>query len=130
MEKTIIKTEKAPAAIGPYEQGIRAGSLVFSSGQIPINPETNELVTGSIEEETRQVLKNLSEVLQAGGSSLDNAIKITVYLKDISEFARMNEIYQSFFAKNKPARSCVEVSGLPKGVSVEMDAVAIVGDPE
>lgn len=126
MKKTVISTSKAPTAIGPYEQGIKVGSFIFTSGQIPINPETNELVGDKIEDETRQVLKNLSEVLQAGGSSLDNAIKITVYLKDMSNFARMNEIYQSFFPRNKPARTCVEVSELPKGVGVEMDAVAFV----
>ncbi len=128
MNRIIISTSKAPAAIGPYEQGIRAGSFVFTSGQIPINPETDELVGGEIEDETRQVLKNISEVLQAGGSSLENAVKITVYLNDMSNFARMNKTYQSFFPRNKPARSCVEVSELPKGVRVEMDAVAFVED--
>ncbi len=126
MKKTIISTSKAPTAIGPYEQGIKVGSFIFTSGQIPINPKTNELVGGKIEDETKQVLRNLDEVLQAGGSSLDNAVKITVYLKDMSTFSRMNEIYQSFFIQNKPARTCVEVSELPKGVSVEMDAVAFV----
>ncbi len=126
MNKTILSTIQAPAAIGPYEQGIRVGSFIFTSGQIPINPETNELIGGEIEDETRQVLKNIGAVLQAGGSSLENAVKITVYLKDMSNFARMNKIYQSFFSKNKPARTCVEVSELPKGVAVEMDAVAFV----
>ena len=126
MKKTIISTSKAPAAIGSYEQGIRVGSFIFTSGQIPMNPETNELVRGDIGNETRQVLKNISEVLCAGGSSLDNAVKITVYLKDMSNFTRMNEIYQSFFTRNKPARTCVEVSELPKEVRVEMDAVAFV----
>lgn len=126
MGKIILSTAKAPAAIGPYEQGIKINSFIFTSGQIPINPETNELVRGSIEDETRQVLKNINEVLRAGGSSLDNAVKITVYLKNMSDFLRMNEVYQSFFPKSKPARSCVEVSELPKGVGVEMDAVAFV----
>ena len=127
MNKTAISTSKAPAAIGPYEQAIKAGSFIFTSGQIPINPATNELVGGEIQDETRQVLKNISAVLQAGGSSLENTVKITVYLKDLSNFARMNEIYQSFFPQSKPARSCVEVSELPKGVGVEMDAVAFIG---
>lgn len=126
MNKTIISTLKAPEAIGPYEQGIRVGSFIFTSGQIPINPETNELVGGEIEDETRQVLKNIDAVLQAGRSSLENTVKITVYLKDMSNFSRMNKVYQSFFSKNKPARTCVEVSELPKGVGVEMDAVAFV----
>ena len=127
MNKTAISTSKAPAAIGPYEQAIKAGSFIFTSGQIPINPAKNELVGGEIQDETRQVLKNISAVLQAGGSSLENTVKITVYLKDLSNFARMNEIYQSFFPQSKPARSCVEVSELPKGVGVEMDAVAFIG---
>ena len=126
MNKTILSTLKAPEAIGPYEQGVRVGSFIFTSGQIPINPETNELVGGEIEDETRQVLKNIDAVLQAGKSSLENTVKITVYLKDMSNFARMNKIYQSFFSKNKPARTCVEVSKLPKGVGIEMDAVAFV----
>ena len=126
MNKTILSTLKAPAAIGPYEQGIRVGSFIFTSGQIPINPETNELIGGKIEDETKQVLKNIGAVLQAGGSSLENTVKITVYLRDMSNFTRMNKIYQSFFPKNKPARTCVEVSELPKGVGVEMDAVAFV----
>ncbi len=126
MKKTILSTLKAPAAIGPYEQGIRAGSFIFTSGQIPIDPETNELIAGEIEDETKQVLKNIGAVLETGGSSLENAVKITVYLKNMSNFARMNKIYQSFFPKNKPARTCVEASELPKGVGVEMDAVAFV----
>lgn len=126
MKKTVVSTSKAPSVIGPYEQGIKIDSFVFTSGQIPINPETNEPVRGSIEDETRQVLENISEVLRAGGSSLDNAIKITVYLKDLSLFSRMNEVYRSFFPENKPARTCVEVSELPKGVGVEMDAVAFI----
>ena len=126
MKKTIISTLKAPTAIGPYEQGISIGPFIFTSGQIPINPETNELVGSEIEDETRQVLKNISEVLQAGGSSLDNTVKITVYLKDMSNFGRMNKIYQSFFTNNKPVRTCVEVSELPKGVGVEMDAIAFL----
>lgn len=126
MNKTIISTPNAPAAIGPYEQGIKVGSFIFTSGQIPMDPETNELVTESIESETRQVLQNIDGVLRAGGSSLDNIIKITVYLKNMSDFSSMNEVYQSFFSKSKPARSCVEVSRLPKGVGVEMDAIAFV----
>jgi 2-iminobutanoate/2-iminopropanoate deaminase len=126
MEKTILATLTARAAIGPYEHGIRFGSFIFTSGQIPINPETNELISGEIEDETKQVLKNIGAVLEAGGSSLENTVKITVYLKNMSNFSRMNKIYQSFFSKNKPARTCVEVSELPKGVGVEMDAVAFV----
>ena len=126
MKKTIISTKLAPAAIGPYEQGIKIGSFIFTSGQIPIDPETNNLVAGDIKNETTQVLRNIEAVLQAAGSSLDKIIKVTVYLKNISDFSSMNEVYQSFFTENKPARSCVEVSNLPKGVGVEMDAVAYV----
>lgn len=126
MKKTIISTTNAPAAIGPYEQGIKVGPFIFTSGQIPIDPETNESVTGGIEEETKQVLRNIEEVLRAAGSSLNNVIKVTVYLKDISNFALMNKVYGSFFTESKPARSCVEVCDLPKNAGVEMDAVAFV----
>ncbi len=124
MKKTIISTANAPAAIGPYEQGIKFGSFIFTSGQIPIDPETNKLITGNIKDETTQVLRNIEGVLRAAGSSLNKAIKITVYLKDLSNFTLMNEAYESFFTQSKPARSCVEVSRLPKDVGVEMDAVA------
>ena len=124
MKKEIISTKNAPAAVGPYEQGIKAGSLVFTAGQIPLRPDTNELISGSIEKETEQVLKNIKAVLEAGGSSMDNVIKTTVYLKDMSDFSKMNEVYQSFFSNSKPARSCVEVSKLPKDARVEIDAVA------
>lgn len=126
MRKKIISTPNAPKAIGPYEQGIKIGSFIFTSGQIPINPETNEPVTGGIENETRQVLKNISEILLAEKSSMNNVIKITVYLKNLSNFSLMNDVYSTFFPDNKPARSCVEVSNLPKGAGVEMDAIAFV----
>lgn len=126
MKKTIISTKHAPLAIGPYEQGIKFGPFIFTSGQIPIDPETNNLVAGDIKNETTQVLRNIEAVLLAGGSSLDKVIKVTVYLKNISDFSSMNDVYQSFFKENKPTRSCVEVSNLPKGVGVEMDAVAYV----
>lgn len=119
-----IETEKAPKAIGPYSQAKIAGDFIFTSGQIAINPENNELIEGDIEPQTKQVLENLKAVLEAAGSSLDNAVKVTVYLTDMADFTKMNEIYSEYF-KNKPSRSTVQVSRLPKDVKIEIDAVAI-----
>lgn len=124
MKKEIIKTDKAPAAIGPYEQAIRFGSLLFTSGQIPIDPKTNEIVGGDIKKQSQRVFENLKGILEASGSSLEKVIKVTVYLKDLKDFNDMNRIYEEYFGKSKPARSCVEVSNLPKGVAVEVDLIA------
>lgn len=121
MEK--IETDKAPPAIGPYSQAIKVGSLLFTAGQIALSPETKELVEGGIKEQTKQVFSNLKAVLEAAGSSPDKAIKVTVFLKDMNDFAKMNEIYAEFF-KNKPARSTVEVARLPKDVLIEIDVIA------
>ncbi len=118
-----IQTEKAPRAIGPYSQAILSNGFVFVSGQIPINPEDNLVVDGTIEEQTEQVIKNLMHVLEAAESSLDKAVKVTVYLADMNDFAKMNEIYARYFTQ-KPARACVEVARLPKDVRIEMDVVA------
>ena len=124
MEKKIIATSKAPAAIGPYSQAIRIGDFLYTSGQISLDPETMEMITGDIEVETEKVLKNIEAILKADGLSLNNIIKTTVYLTDLSEFARMNQVYEKFFADTKPARACVQVAALPKGAKIEIDAVA------
>ena len=120
--KQTIKTEKAPKAIGPYSQGIIFENLIFTSGQIGINAE-GELVGKDIVEQTEQVIKNLKEVLKAGGSGLSSVIKTTVFLKNMSDFSAMNEVYEKYFTE-KPARSTVEVSALPKGALVEIDCIA------
>lgn len=120
-----IRTEAAPAPVGPYSQAIRLGELVFVSGQIPLDPETGEIVPGEIEDETRQVLANLSAVLAASGSALARVVKTTVYLTDISLFARINAVYAEAFDRDPaPARATVEVSALPLGARVEIDAIA------
>lgn len=127
MIKTAIRTEKAPAAIGPYSQAVISGGLVFVSGQIPVDPATGDVVPGGIAEQAEQALKNLQEVLFAAGAAPDTVLKTTVFLKNMGDFGKMNEIYARFFAfSDPPARSCVEVSALPKGVLIEIDAVARV----
>ena len=123
---TQIKTEKAPAAIGPYSQGILSGSLLFTSGQIPLDPAAGSLVSGGIQSETKQVLENLKAVLEAGGSGLKDVVKTTVYMTDLSEFAQMNEVYGIYFSGEPPARSTVGVVSLPRGARVEIEAVAVV----
>jgi 2-iminobutanoate/2-iminopropanoate deaminase len=124
MEKKIVTTSKAPAAIGPYSQAIRIGNFLYTSGQISLDPKTMEMITGDIEVETEKVLKNLEAILKADGLELNNIIKTTVYLTDLSEFARMNQVYEKFFGETKPARACVQVAALPKGAKVEIDAIA------
>lgn len=124
MEKKFIATPKAPAAIGPYSQAIRIGSFIYTSGQISLDAETMEMVTGSIEIETEKVLQNLQAILIEDGLDLNHVIKTTVYLTDLGDFSKMNQIYESFFADNKPARACVQVAALPKGAKVEIDAIA------
>ena len=121
--KTTISTSKAPGAIGPYSQGIRCAGLVFTSGQLGIHPETGEMPV-SIQEQTRQSLENVKSVLEAAGSGLDKAVKMTVFLKDMNDFVAMNEIYQEFFQNDFPARSAVEVARLPKDARIEIEAVA------
>jgi 2-iminobutanoate/2-iminopropanoate deaminase len=125
MKKQIL-TDKAPKAIGPYSQGIIANGFVFCSGQIPFDPATGELNTGTIEDQTRQVLKNVSAVLEAGGSSLDEAVKVTVFLQDMNDFAKMNAVYAEFFKAPNPARAAVQVARLPRDVKVEIEAIALV----
>src|SRR5678816_3881631 len=126
--KLRIQTETAPTAIGPYSQAIRANGLVFCSGQIPTDPATGEFVAGGISEQTEQVLKNLSAVLEAAGSSLERVVKTTVFLADMKEFAAMNEVYGRFFTGQTPARATVAAAGLPRDARVEIEAVALAAE--
>lgn len=125
MKRIVIRTDKAPTAIGPYEQGIRVENLIFTSGQIPVDPVTQGIVLGDIKEQTKRVIENIRAVLETGGASLETVVKTTVYLKNISDFNEMNEVYERYFKENKPARSRVEVSALPKGVGIEMEAIGV-----
>jgi 2-iminobutanoate/2-iminopropanoate deaminase len=126
LSKQAISTPLAPAAIGPYSQAVRSGNLVFLSGQIPLDPETGAIVEGDAAMQTTRVLKNLSAILEAAGSSLGQVLKTTVYLKDLADFAMMNEVYARFFDGVPPARATVEVARLPRNVSVEVDLIAEV----
>lgn len=125
--REIIVSDGAPGAIGPYSQAVRFGTLLFCSGQIPLDPKSGKLVDGWIEEQTDWVLKNLSAVLGAGGSSLGQVLKTTVYMADLSEFPRMNAVYGKYFPETSPARATVQVAKLPMGALVEIDAVASIG---
>ncbi|ADY56654.1 endoribonuclease L-PSP [Syntrophobotulus glycolicus DSM 8271] len=125
MMRQEVKTIQAPAAIGPYSQGIIAGNLVFASGQVPLNPKTGVIESNEIKDQTYQVLDNLKNVLEAAGSGLRHAVKTTIFMKNLSHFAVVNEIYAEFFTEPFPARSCVEVADLPKGALVEIEAIAL-----
>lgn len=125
MKAKIIKTNKAPEAIGPYSQGQRIGNLIFTSGQIPINPETGVLAT-EIREATRQSIENVKGILEEAGSSLSNVVKTVVYIKNMDDFALVNEVYAEYFEGSLPARSCVEVARLPKDAVIEIEAIAAV----
>ena len=124
MAKDIIATKNAPGAIGPYSQGIRANGFLFASGQIGLDPATGEFVKGGIVEQSRQALLNVKNVLEAAGSGLDKAVKTTVFLKDINDFAAMNAVYSEFFKTDCPARSAVQIAALPKGALVEIEVIA------
>jgi 2-iminobutanoate/2-iminopropanoate deaminase len=124
MEKQTIHTTNAPAAIGPYSQAVRAGDLLFVSGQIPLDPKTGELVRGSISEETKKVLDNLKAIIEAAGGGLGDVVKTTIFLKDMGSFAAVNEVYGTYFPQPFPARATVEVARLPRDVNVEIEAVA------
>jgi len=126
LSKHAISTPLAPAAIGPYSQAIRSGNLVFLSGQIPLDPQTGDIVEGDAAVQTARVLQNLSAILEAAGSSLGQVLKTTVYLRDLADFAMMNEVYARFFDDTPPARATVEVARLPRNVSVEIDLIAEV----
>jgi len=122
----IIATNKAPGAVGPYSQGIKANNLIFTSGQLPIVPETGELLKEDIEKETLQCLKNVKAILEEGGATIENIVKVNVYIRDMEEFPLINQVYEEFFGQHKPARSLVEVSKLPKGGNIEIEAIAAI----
>lgn len=123
--RTIIHTDQAPAAVGPYSQGVCCGELIFTAGQIPLDPATGKLVDGPFEEQVDQVLRNLSGILTAGGSDLDHVIKFTVFLTDLGNFSTLNKVFAKYFAGSPPARSAVQVAALPLGAEVEIEAIAV-----
>jgi 2-iminobutanoate/2-iminopropanoate deaminase len=125
MNKEVVSTENAPKAIGPYEQAIKIGGFVYASGQIPLDPKTGNLVDGDIAVQTRQVMKNLKAVVEAAGSSFERVVKATVFLKNIGDFAAMNEVYGEYLGQAKPVRSTVAVADLPRGALVEIDLIAL-----
>lgn len=124
--KTIISTAKAPAAIGPYSQAVLVNGMLFTSGVIPIDPETNTLVQGDVEVQARQAIGNLRNLIEASGSAMDKVVKTTVFIKNMNDFGKINDIYKEFFTNDFPARSCVEVARLPKDVLIEIEAIAVV----
>ena len=124
--KETISTENAPGAIGPYSQAVKAGNMVFCSGQIPIDPESGNFISENVVEQTRQVLKNLNAVLEAAGTDLSSVVKTTVFLADMNDFAAMNEVYAEFFSENKPARATVQAARLPKDARVEIECIAVI----
>lgn len=123
--KTQISTKNAPAAIGPYSQAIEVNGMIYTSGMIPINPQTGELVTGSVEEQAEQAFSNLKALIEASGSSMDKVVKTVVFIQNMDDFGKINAIYEKYFAEPYPARSCVEVARLPKDVALEVEAVTI-----
>lgn len=124
--KEIVATERAPRAIGPYSQAVRAGNLLFASGQIPIDPATGEFVAGGVGEQTEQVMRNLTAVFEAAGASLGQVVKTTVFLADMNDFTAMNEVYGRFFGENPPARATVQAARLPRDARVEIEAIAVL----
>ena len=126
MPNQAISTSSAPAALGPYSQAIRAGNTVYCSGQIPINPATGAIEAVTVEDQTRQAITNLKHVLEAAGGGLQNVVKTTVFISDMNDFAAVNGVYAELFGETKPARSCVEVSRLPKDVKIEIEAIAVL----
>ncbi len=125
-KKKIIKTENAPKAIGPYSVGVQACHFLYSAGQIGLDPQSGTIVAGGIEKETRQVMTNLNAILEAAGTSMENVVKTTVFLNDMNDFGKMNVIYGEYFMENPPARSTVQVAGLPKGALVEIEVIAML----
>ena len=126
MKHQVIHTDKAPKAIGPYSQAVKAGNMLFVSGQVPFVPETMEIVEGDVKAQTAQSLKNLQAILKEAGADFSNVVKTTVFIKDMNEFAQVNEVYAEYFGDNKPARACVEVARLPKDVKVEIELIAVL----
>jgi len=127
IKREIIKTKKAPLAIGPYSQAIKVGDLLFISGQVSINPETNEFVDSDVEIQAEQVLENVKAILEAGGSSLKNVAKVTIYLRNMEDFTLVNKVYSKYFKDSLPARVCVGVSNIPKNAKIEIEAIATIG---
>ena len=125
MKHQVIHTDNAPKAIGPYSQAVKAGNMLFVSGQVPFVPETMEIVEGDVKAQTAQSLKNVQAILAEAGLDFSHVVKSTVFIKDMNEFAQLNEVYAEFFGENKPARACVEVARLPKDVKVEIEVIAI-----
>ncbi len=123
--KDVISTDNAPAAVGPYSQGIKANGFIFTAGQVPLDPD-GEAIDGGIERQTRRCLENLRGVLEGGGASLDDVVKVNVYLDDIEDFGDMNNVYQEFFSEDPPARSAVEAGSIPLGLDIEIEAVAVI----
>ena len=126
MKHQVIHTDNAPAAIGPYSQAVKAGNMLFVSGQVPFVPETMEIVEGDVKAQTAQSLKNVQAILAEAGLDFSHVVKSTVFIKDMNEFAQINEVYAEFFGENKPARACVEVARLPKDVKVEIELIAVL----
>lgn len=124
--RKVVSTDGAPAAIGPYSQGIAAGQFLFVSGQTPLDPKTGKLVEGGIREQTARALDNIAAILETAGTRMDNVVKVTVYLEDMNDFDAMNEVYASYFSSEPPSRCAIEVSRLPKDAKVEIDAIAII----
>jgi 2-iminobutanoate/2-iminopropanoate deaminase len=127
-QRTVISTPKAPAAVGPYSQAVQLGNLIYTAGQIPLVPETGKLIEGGIEAQTRQVMQNLANILEAAGSNLAHVIKTTLYITNLGDFAAINQVYGSFFASEPPARSTVQVVALPLGANIEIEVVAVRAD--
>ncbi len=126
MRHQVIHTDKAPKAIGPYSQAVKAGNMLFVSGQVPFVPETMEIVEGDVKAQTAQSLKNVQAILAEAGLDFSHVVKSTVFIKDMNEFAAINEVYAEYFGENKPARACVEVARLPKDVKVEIEVIAVI----
>ncbi|KRQ86009.1 Enamine/imine deaminase [Caloramator mitchellensis] len=126
MDKKVISTNNAPAAIGPYSQGILVGDMIFTSGQLPINPESGELIVDDIKNAAVQCLENIKAIIEAAGSTMHNIVKTTVFLKDLNDFAKVNEVYAEYFVDNMPARSAVQVARLPKDAPIEIEAIAVI----
>ncbi len=126
MVLNVIETKKAPGAVGPYSQGIKTDTMVYTSGQLPMNPETGELILDDIQAATRLSLNNVNAILEGAGTSLEKVVKVMIFIKDMNDFPLINEVYEEFFNEHKPARSCVEVARLPKDATVEIEAIAIL----
>lgn len=126
MALELLATKKAPGAVGPYSQGVKAGNMIFTSGQLPINPETGELLTGDIQEQARRSLENVKAILESAGATLEDVVKVSVFVTDVAKFSLINEVYGEYFSNHKPARSLVEVSKLPLNGEIEIEAIAIL----